>query len=110
LDKEKDGEDRSMGVDLTSPIPQVDGAGNNISDPVQYRFVSDYHQDDIGYALEEIFPAGCATLVSCVAPRPKESADQHCIVAEKRTDGQDTSWPEMMKDQEQVFQELVQVK
>ena len=30
LDKEKDGQDGSMGVDLTSPIPQVDGAGKNI--------------------------------------------------------------------------------
>ena len=48
--------------------------------------------------------------MSGVAPRPKESADQHCIVAVKRTDGQDTSWPEMMKDQEQVFRELVQLK
>ena len=99
-----------MGVDLTSPIPQVDRAGKNISDPVQYRFVSDYHKDNIGYTLEELFPAGCATLVSCVAYRPKESADQHGIVAVKRTDCQDTSWPEMMKDQEEVFQELVQMK
>jgi hypothetical protein len=87
-----------MGMDLTSPTPQVDGAGRNISDPVQYIFVSDYHKDDIGYTLEELFPASCATLVSCVAHRPKESADQDGIVTVKRTDCQDTSWPEMIKD------------
>ena len=69
--------------------------------------MSDYHQDDIGYTLEELFPSGGATLVSCVAHRPKESADRHCIVAVRRTDCQDTSWPEMMEDQKQVFRELV---
>ena len=106
LDKEKDGQDRAMGVDLTSPIPQVDGTGQT-SDLVQYKFVSDYHQDDIDYTLEELFPSGGATLVSCVAPRPKESADQHCIVAVRRRDCQDTVWPEMNEDQKQVFRQLV---
>ena len=50
------------GLVLTSPIPQVDGAGNT-SDPVRYKFVSDFHRDDIGYTLEELFPSACATLV-----------------------------------------------
>jgi hypothetical protein len=40
-------QDRPMGEDLTSPIPQVDGAGSSISDPVKYTFGSDYHQEDI---------------------------------------------------------------
>ena len=57
LDKEKDGQDRSMGMDLTSPMPQVYGAGEHIWDPVQYKFFSDYQQDDIDYTLEELFPA-----------------------------------------------------
>ena len=72
LDKEKDGQGGSMGVHLTSPIPQVDRAGNT-SDPVKYTFVSDYHRDYIGYTLEELFPSGVATLVSCVAPREGRS-------------------------------------
>jgi hypothetical protein len=111
LDKEKDEQqDRSMGVDLTSPIPQVDGAEWNISQTVQYKFVSDYHQDDIGDALEELFPAGNAKLVSCVAPRPRESADQNCIVAIRRIDRQDTSWPEMMQEMEPVFRELLRIQ
>ena len=105
LDKEKDGQDGSMGVDLTSPIPQVDGAGNT-SDPVRYKFVSDFHRDDIGYTLEELFPSGGATLVSCVALKPKESADRHCVVAIRRTDCQDSLWPEMIEDQMQVFENL----
>ena len=110
LDKEENRQDRSMGEDLTSPIPQVDGAGRNISDPVNYTFVSDYHQEDICYILEELFPPGSAKLVSCVAPRPRESADQHCVVAVRKTTGQDASWPEMKEDQERVFRELAKLE
>ena len=87
-----------MGVDLTSPIPQVDRAGNT-SDPVKYTFVSDYHRDYIGYTLEELFPPGTASIVKCVAPRPRESADQHCIAKIKKTAGEDDVWPDMKEDQ-----------
>jgi hypothetical protein len=45
-----------------------------------FIIISFYLLDDIGNILEEL---------SCVAPRSKESADQSCIVAVKRTDGQD---------------------
>ena len=55
----------------------------------------------------ELFPSGGATLVFCVARRPKESADQQYIVAVRKTDCQDTSWPDMMEDQKQVFRKLV---
>jgi hypothetical protein len=111
LDKEESMQDRSMGEDLTSPIPQVDGTGSNISDPVKYTFVSDYHQEDIRYCLEELFPPGSVTLlVSCVGPRTRESADQNCIVTVRKTAGQDTSWPEMKEDQKVVFKELAILK
>ena len=96
--------------DLTSPIPQADGAGSNMSDPVIYTFVSDYHQEDIHYTLEELFPPGSVTLVSCVAPRPRVSADQNCIVTVRKTAGRDTSWPEMKEDQKAVFKELAILK
>ena len=106
FDKAKERQDESVGADLTSPIPQVDGAGKNWSDMVLYSFISDYHQDDILYTLEELFPIGSATLVSSVAPRPKETADQQCTVALKKTAGQDVVWPDMKEDQAQVFRQL----
>ena len=93
---------------LESPIPQVDGAQEE-PDPDQlfYSFVSDYHQDDIKYCLdEELFPAKNASLVSCVAPRPRQSADQLCIVAIRRIAGQEFIWPDMKEDQAPVFREL----
>ena len=106
LDKMKDRQDRSVGADLTSPIPQLDGAVNKVPDTVLFDFVSDYHQDDINYALEELFPSGCAKLIKCVAPNPRKSADQLCTVAVRKTAGQDTFWPEMKENQALVFRDL----
>ena len=106
LDKTEERQDRSDGADQTNPIPQVDGEGKNADDIVLYTFISDYHQDDIGYTLEELFPPGTASIVKCVAPRPRESADQHCVVEIRKTAGQDGVWPDMKEDQRVVFREL----
>ena len=108
VDQSKVDQKDTVGVGLESPIPQVDGAQED-PDPDQlfYSFVSDYHQDDIEYCLdEELFPAKNASLVSCVAPRPRQSADQLCIVAIRRIAGQEFSWPDMKEDQVPVFREL----
>ena len=100
VDKENVGLDgRPVDAGQTSPIPQVAWTGMSTHDEVLYTFISDYHEDDIGYALEELFPDNSAKLVSCVAPNPVKSADQHCIVALKRI-AQDVTWPDM--DPEQV--------
>ena len=107
LDKDKVGLDgRSVEAGQASPIPQVDGIGKTIPEKVLYTFVSDYHKDDIGYALDELFPEESVELVSCVAPNPVKSADQQCIVAIKRIDDQDVTWPEMDNEQVLVFREL----
>ena len=98
-------DDRSVDAGQASPILQVDGAGMSTPGKVLYTFVSDYHEDDIGYALEELFPDKSAKLVSCVAPNPVKSADQHCIVALKRI-ARDVTWPDMDPEQVQVFREL----
>ena len=60
----------------------------------------------LSYTLEELFPPNCAILTSCVAPRPKQSADQNCTVTLRRVDGQSIFWPDMKDDQEPVFKEL----
>ena len=82
--------DRSVGSGLASPIPQVDGVVKAIPpDQVHYTFISDYHKDDIEYTLNELFRTRNAQLVSCVAPRPIQSADQECIVAVKKVADED---------------------
>ena len=71
-----------MGSGPPSPIHQVDGEVKALPpNQVLYKCVSDYHKDDIEYTLDELFPAKNAQLVPCVAPRPRQSADQECIVA-----------------------------
>ena len=106
LDKKEKRQDRSDGADQISPIPQVDGEGKNVNDAVQYTFISDYHQDDILYTLEELFPPGTVSIVKWVAHRPKESADQHCTVEIKKIAGQKHIWPDMNEEQRLVFREL----
>ena len=108
VDQNKVEQKDTIVVGLVIPIPQVDGLHED-PDPDQlfYSFVSDYHQDDIEYCLdEELFPAKNATLVSCVAPRPRQSADQQCIIAMRRIAGQEFRWPDMKEDQVPVFGEL----
>ena len=99
--------DRSVVAGQPSPIPQVDGEVKSIPpDQVIYTFVNDYHKDAIEYTLEELFPAKNAQLVSCIAPRPMQSADQECIVVIKKVTSEDVSWPEMDSEQSCVFQDI----
>jgi hypothetical protein len=57
-----------------SPIPQVDGTDDA---EVMYTFVSDFHQEDIEYTLNEIIPEDVETkLVSAVRIGGIQSADQ----------------------------------
>ena len=53
------------------------------------------------FHLGGAFPSGGTTLVSCVAHRPKESADRHCIVAVRHFVARDDGRPEAS------FRELV---
>jgi hypothetical protein len=50
----KDDKPTEAGTCLLSPILQVDG-GESVVDKANYTLISDYHEDDILYTLEEIF-------------------------------------------------------
>ena len=64
MDKENVGLDgRPVDAGQTSQIPQVAWPGMSTPDEVLYTFISDYHEDDIGYALEELFPDKSAKLL-----------------------------------------------
>jgi hypothetical protein len=77
------------------------------SDCVIYTFVSAYAKEDIIDTLnEELFLQKNATLVSNVALRPVQSADQQCIVVIRKVTGHDVSWPVMNSEQSAVFKEL----
>ena len=47
-----------------SPILQVDGQVNTLSDEVSYTFKSEYGEEDIRFSLEELFPPFVAQLDS----------------------------------------------
>ena len=88
-----------------SPIPQMDGAA--AEQVAVYEFKSDYGEEDIEYSLQEIFQDS-ATLVSRVALRPR-SAEHLCTVEIKLGDSENFSWPNMRKDQKEVFSDLQKI-
>ena len=88
-----------------SPIPQIDGAA--AEQVAVYEFKSDYGEEDIEYSLLEIFQDS-ATLVSRVALRPR-SAEHLCTVEIKLGDSENFSWPNMRKDQKEVFSDLQKI-
>ena len=88
-----------------SPIPQIDGAA--AEQVAVYEFKSDYGEEDIEYSLLEIFQDSAA-LVSRVALRPR-SAEHLCTVEIKLGDSENFSWPNMRKDQKEVFSDLQKI-
>ena len=97
-------EDKSLGTSLPSPILQVDG-GQAVDETSKYTFGSDYHDDDIKYTLEEIFPDKHVNLESLKQCKPR-SADYLFSVDVKLSSGQKSTWPEMNAEQFPVFKEL----
>ena len=100
-------EDKSLGTSLPSPILQVDG-GQAVDETSKYTFVSDYHEDDIEYTLEEIFPDSYVNLESLKQCQPM-SADYLFSVDVKLSSGQNSKWPEMNSEQSPVFKELKKI-
>ena len=72
---------------------------------VSYSFKSEYGEEDIRLAIEEIFPPLVAQLDSRVR-LGRLSADHQCIVSLRDTLGQNVnlSWPQMPVD-EDLFRE-----
>ena len=96
-------------------IPQVDGQEEGVQaqgeDKVTYTFVSNFGEEDILYALTEVFPQTEKTetkLVSRIRLRPL-GAHHMCTVTVKQAGGQ-ISWPEMEPSLAEVFQDLKRIK
>ena len=100
-------EDKSLGTSLPSPILQVDG-GQSVDETSKYTFVSDYHEDDILYTLEEIFLENSVQLEPLKQCQPR-SADYLYSVAVKLSSSQESTWPDMSSDQSQVFKDLKKI-
>ena len=89
------------------PIPQFDGENENVTEDVIYTFVTDFATEDIQITLKEIFSNDVkAELISCIKLGGLRSADHLCTVHVKFSSDQRFTWPEMMKDQADVFKEL----
>ena len=73
-----------------SPILQVDGALQD--DKLSYSFVSDYGEEDVEYALTQIFPSVDVRLVSRVRLQTR-SANHLCKVDIYKGAGKSFSWP-----------------
>ena len=94
---------------VLSPIPQVDGGGKEPAvDKVNFTFISDYHEDDILYTLEEIFLENSVKLEPLKQCQPR-SADYLYSVTVKLSSSQDSTWPDMNSDQAQVFKDLKKI-
>ena len=103
----KDDKPPGTGTCLLSPILQVDG-GEPVVDKVNYTFISDYHEDDILYTLEEIFLENSVQLEPLKQCQPR-SADYLYSVAVKLSSSQESTWPNMSSDQAQVFKDLKKI-
>ena len=96
-------------------IPQVDGQEEGVQaqgeDKVTYTFVSNFGEEDILYALTEVFLQTEKTdtkLVSRIRLRPL-SAHHMCTVTVKQAGGQ-IFWPETEPSLAEVFQDLKRIK
>ena len=90
-----------------SPIPQLDGQNENVADDLIYTFVSDFATEDILITLKEIFTNDVkAELISCIKIGGLRRADYFCAVGLKLSSDKRFVWPEMMRDQADVFKEL----
>ena len=99
------GKDRPVGVGAGPPSPILQVDGSDEEEKVTYSFVSDFGEEDIEYALSQIFPSIDVTLVSRVRLQPR-TADHLCIVKFKTAAGQKFSWPDMVPDHVEMFIDL----
>ena len=100
-------EGRVHKVNRGSPIPQLDGENENFTDSLIYTFVSEFATDDIELTLRELFPDDVEThIISQVKIGGLRSAEHLCTVSIKFSSDQTLSWPDMVKDQAEVFKEL----
>ena len=87
-----------------SAIPQVDGT---FDEEVVYTFVSDFHKEDIEYAINEVIPVDIATQkVSVVRIGGLQSDDQLCTLLIKMPPEKNFVWPVMSKSQSEVIKDL----
>ena len=90
------GENVPVETGLHSPIIQVDGQ-EHPDENISFSFKSEYGEEDILYALEEMFPADVVTSTH-LRSRVRLgalSADHQCIVSLRLPAGQtDFGWPE----------------
>ena len=89
LIKVKDG---PVGTSIPSPILQLDGSVD--VGKLKYTFVSNYHEDDILFTLDEIFPEKSVILESQVQCRPR-SADYLYTLVVKVASGQKAALPKV---------------
>ena len=105
-----------MILNVSSPIPQMDGIRDNLADDhdkLIYTFRSEYAEEDIFETLEEIFAdktvvAGTA-LVSRVRTEPPSNVHD-CVVEVKVADAKKFCWPELKGINEKVLKEIKKVK
>ena len=91
-------------VNRGSPIPQLDGENENFT---ELNFVSEFATDDIELTLRELFPDYVEThIISQVKIGGLRSAEHLCTVSIKFSSDQTFSWPDMVKDQAEVFKDL----
>ena len=83
------------------------GSQDILPNSLTWTFVSEFHEEDIDYTLNEILAEHIeATLVSRVKVIGPWSADHLCTVILKLPDNQRFSWPEMSVDQAEVFKDI----
>ena len=104
-----DGKETNVETGPHSPILQVDGNDSAQLRDVSYSFKSEYGEEDIRLALEEIFPPFVAQLDSRVRIG-RLSADHQCTVSLRDIfrQSEKLSWPEIPMDDD-VFRELKRI-
>ena len=101
-------EDKPLETSLPSHILQVDGEQAVDEAQIKYTFVSDYHEDDIQYTFDEIFPDNKIKIETLKQCQPR-SAEYIFSVEVKLSYSQKSTWPEMNSDQSKVFKELKKI-
>ena len=90
-----------------SPIPQIDGGGEDFGNNVTFTFVSEYALEDIEYTVREIFPDVETNLLSRVKLIGPWSADHLCTL-EINLSSENFSWPELSRCQKEVLKDIQQ--
>ena len=89
-----------------SPIPQIDGGGEDLGNNVTFTFVSEFALEDIEYTVREIFPDVETNLLSRVKLIGPWSADHLCTLEINHSVLENFSWPEMSRVQVEVIKDI----